>query len=128
MAAVLMASIGLISGCEGGGKATAGSRDEPVRRAAYLSAIAREFLVSCPGSELRNEARRQAARHDELKQLAAGKRAANAIWRGENEYAALAQVGERRMCRPGEAAYRAALAEYSASLDVLAGRIAEFRP
>ena len=125
--AALLASAGLLASCGDSERRAAGSRDEPVRRAAYLSAIARDFLVSCPGSELRGEARRQRARHEELKQLAAGKRAVEAIWRGENEYAALAQVWERRMCQPGDAAYRSALADYSVSLDALAARIAEYR-
>lgn len=126
--AALLASAGLLASCGDSDEQAAGSRDEPVRRAAYLSAIARDVLVSCPGSELRNESRRQRARHEELKQLAAGKRALEAIWRGENQYAALAQVRERQMCQPGDAAYRSALADYSASLDALAGRIAEYRP
>lgn len=129
MAPALLATAGVLlaPGC-GRDERKAPSRDEPVRRAAYRSAIARDFLASCRDSELRNDARRQAARHEELKQLAAGKRASEAIWWGENDYAALSRVRERQMCLPGDAAYRSALADYSASLDALAGRIAEYRP
>lgn len=104
------------------------TKEEPVRRAAYLSAIARDVLASCPGGPGRGETRVEGVRHAELKQLAALKDASHAIWLGENDHAGLSRLEAPRACGAGEAGYRAALVDYRRNLDALAARIAEYRP
>jgi len=103
------------------------SNEEPVRRAAFRSMIARDLLASCPGGGPRSASLRQAERHAELKQLALRKGAGHAIWLGENDHAGLGRHGERERCAAGEEPYREALAQYGGALDALAGRIAEYR-
>lgn len=129
MAPALIATAGLLisPGCGAGERKAQPSREEPVRRAAYLSAIARDVLASCAGSAARAETRTQAVRHAELKQLATLKDASHAIWLGENDHAGLSRIEAPESCGPGEAGYSAALAGYSRSLDALAARIAEYR-
>ena len=101
-------------------------KEEPVRRASFRSLAAREFLNSCPDGAKRSETLRQAARFEELKQLAARNGAGQAIWLGENDWAGVARYSDREPCMPGEAAYGEALAAYRGTLDVLAARIADF--
>ena len=126
MVPALIATATLI-GCDREAKAPA-SAGEPVRRAAFRAMIARDFLASCPGGAMRAATLRQAERHGELKVLGTAKRASHALWLGENDHAGLARHGTRAPCAAGEAAYRAALADYGATLDALAARIAEYRP
>jgi len=125
-AGMLSAAVLLAPGC-GQTERKASSNDEPVRRAAFRSMIARDFLASCPGAGARPETARQAQRHAELKQLGARKGAGHALWLGENDHGGLARHDDRRPCAAGEAAYRGALGGYGATLDALAGRIAEYR-
>ena len=126
-AGMLSAAVLLSPGC-GEAPPADQQKEEPVRRASFRSLAARDFLASCPGAAGRAEAARQAARLEELKQLAIGKRAGQAVWLGENDWAAVARYREREPCEPGEEAYGQALAAFSATLDELAGRIAEYRP
>jgi hypothetical protein len=84
------------------------------------------LLAACPGGGVRAETLRQSERHAELKQLALRKRAGHAIWLGENDHRGLGRHGERVRCAAGERPYRSALARYGATLDALAGRIAEY--
>ena len=126
-AGMVSAAVLLAPGC-GQGERKAASAGEPVRRAAFRAMIARDFLASCPGGAMHAGTLRQAERHAELKELGAAKRAGHALWLGENDHAGLAAHGTRAPCAAGEAAYRAALADYGATLDALAGRIAEYRP
>ena len=128
MAPALVATGLLIApACGTGERRAEPSNDEPLRRAAYRSAIARDVLASCRGSVARGETRAQAVRHAELKQLAALRDASHPIWLGENVHAGLSRLEPPPACGPGEASYRAALADYSRSLDALAARIAEYR-
>jgi hypothetical protein len=123
-AGMLSAAILLAPGCERRAEPR-GSKEEPVRRAAYLAVLARELLDSCPAG---GAPASEAARYDELKRLAAQTGAGYALWLGENDVAATARVSAPARCGAGEAPRRAALTAYSRSLDRLAGRIAEFRP
>ena len=124
---MLTAAILLAPGC-GERPAQAPSRDEPLRRAGFRSLAARDLLFSCPEAGGRREVAYQAARHEELKQLAARTAAAAPIALGENEWAGLSRHSRPERCASGEAAYRQALAAYSGALDTLAERIAEPRP
>jgi len=117
---------GLLLACDGAPDRSNASREEPVRRAAFRAMIARDFLASCPGGA-RPEGVRQAGRYAELKQLALRKGAGHAIWLGENDYGAFGPHSEREPCLAGEEPYREALAQYSGTLDAMAGRIAEYR-
>ena len=101
------------------------SREEPVRRAAYRAVLARELLESCPAGGVPAD---QAARYGELKRLGMQGGAGHAIWLGENDAAAVNRVTPAQYCAAGEAPRAAALVAYSRSLDMLAGRIAEYRP
>ena len=98
-----------------------------VRQAGFRSLAAREYLASCPGGADRAETRRQLARLEELKQLAARKGAGYALALGENDWAALSRHSDREPCPAGEEAYGEALAAFSGTLDELARRIAEHR-
>ena len=126
-AGMLSAAALLSSGC--GGEAPArGEREEPVRRAAFRSLAARDFLLTCPAGAGRRETDYQAQRLAELKRLGGEKGAGRAIWLGENDWAGVSRYGDRERCEPGEAAYLEAVAAYSGTLDALAARIAEYRP
>ena len=123
-AGMLSAAILLAPGCERRPEPR-NSKEEPVRRAIYLAALARELLVSCPqGGTTASEA----ARYEELKRLAVLSEAGYAVWLGENDAAAMRRVSPGETCGPGEAPHRAALTAYRRSLDTLAGRIAEYGP
>jgi hypothetical protein len=125
---MLSAAILMSPGCERRGDPKTASAVEPVRRAVFRSLVARDFLFSCPGGATRAASRDQAGRFDELRQLALRKGAEQAIWLGENDFAAVRPHGDRAPCPAGEAPYRAALAAYSGTLDALAGRVAAYRP
>jgi len=118
---------GMLLGCDGAADTRAPSREEPVRRAAFRSLVARDFLASCPGGGARAEMLGESGRHEELKGLAARKGAGRAVWLGENDYAAVRPHADREPCEPGEERYREALAAYRGTLDELAGRVAEYR-
>jgi len=117
---------GALLACDGAPESKTASREEPVRRAAFRVMIARDLLASCPSGP-RPEGVRQAGRYAELGQLASRKGAGHAIWLGENDYRAFGPHSERERCVAGEEPYREALAQYSGTLDALAGRIAEYR-
>jgi hypothetical protein len=127
-AGMLSAAILMSPGCERRGDPKAASVNEPVRRAIFRSLVARTFLLSCPGGASRPETRTESARFDELRQLALRKGADQAVWLGENDFAAVRHYDDRAPCGPGEAPYRAALTSYGGTLDTLAGRVADYRP
>ena len=122
-AGMLSAAILLAPGCERRPEPR-NSKEEPVRRAAYLAVLARELLETCPAG---GTPASEAARYEELKRLAVQTGAGYALWLGENDVAATARTATPEHCGPGEAPRRAALTAYSRSLDTLAGRIAEYR-
>ena len=124
---MVTAAVLLAPGC-GERTAPPPSRDEPLRRAGFRSLAARDFLLSCPDAGTRREVAYQAARHEELKQLAARNGAAETVALGENEWAGVSRHSRPEACADGEEAYRQALAAYGGALDTLAGRIAEYRP
>lgn len=123
-AGMLSAAILLAPGCERRPEPRS-SKEEPVRRAAYLAVLARELLESCPAG---GTPASEAERYQELKRLAAQSGAGYALWLGENDVAATARVSAPARCAAGEAPRQSALIAYSRSLDTLAGRIAEYRP
>jgi hypothetical protein len=127
-AGMLSAAVLLSTGCDSASESRQSEKEEPVRRAAFRSLGARDFLASCPGGSARSETRFQLGRFEELKQLAARKGAGQAIWLGENDWAGVSRYGDREPCAPGEDAYGEALAAYGSTLDTLAARIAEYRP
>ena len=122
-AGMLSAAILLAPGCERRPEPR-NSKEEPVRRAAYLAVLARELLETCPAG---GTPASEAARYEELKRLAVQTGAGYALWLGENDVAATARGSAPERCGPGEEPRRAALTAYSRSLDTLAGRIAEYR-
>jgi hypothetical protein len=124
MAGMASAAMLLAPGC-GSAPRSGPSADEPVRRANFRSLAARDFLLSCPGAGARPETRTAAARHEELKRLGFGIEAGQALALGENDWAGLSRYDRQAPCSPGDAPYRAALAAYGRSLDLLAARIAE---
>ena len=127
-ATLLSAAVLLGPGCERAGDPKESAEAEsPLRRAVFRSLAARDFLASCPGGAARAETLRQSARFEELKQLALRKQAGHALWLGRNDWAAVSRHDEREPCGAGEEAYGQALAAYSATLDALARRIAEYR-
>jgi hypothetical protein len=123
-AGMLSAAILLAPGCERRPEPR-NSKEEPVRRAAYLAILARDLLESCPAG---GAPAGEAARYWELTRLAVQTGASHAIWLGQNDAAAVNRVSPAARCGAGDPARQAALATYSRSLDTLAGRIAEYRP
>ncbi len=123
-AGMLSAAILLAPGCERRPEPR-NSKEEPVRRAAYLAVLARDLLDSCPAG---GAPAGEASRYGELKRLAVLGGAGHAIWLGENDAAAVNRVSPATRCGPGDAARQTALIAYGRSLDTLAGRIAEYRP
>jgi hypothetical protein len=124
---MLSAAMLLAPSCGGRPDPKAASREEPVRRAAYKSLLARDLLASCRAVGGESVPPAESARYDELKRLAFQAGAGHAIWLGENDFAAVRRVSPAERCGPGAAARSAALAAYGGALDGLAGRIAEFR-
>lgn len=124
-AGMVSAAILCAPGCGSGEKAAAG---DPVRRASYRSLAARDFLLGCAGGPARAETRREIERLAELNRFAFEKGAIRALQLAANDWAGLAPRDARAPCAPGEAAYRAALADFSRSLDDLAAGIREYRP
>lgn len=123
-AGMLSAAILLAPGCERRPEPRS-SKEEPVRRAAYLAVLARDLLDTCPAGTTPPG---EVARYEELKRLAVQMEAGHALWLGENDAAAMRRVSPGERCAAGEAPRRAAFAAYSRALDNLAGRIAEYRP
>jgi hypothetical protein len=122
-AGMLSAVMLLAPGCGQRPDPKAASREEPVRRAAYKSLLARDLLAGCPAGGVPAG---ESARYEELKRLASQRDAGHAIALGENDFASVRRFPEGGRCGPGEAARDAALAAYARTLDTLAGRIAEF--
>lgn len=122
-AGMLSAVMLLAPGCERRAE-KADSREEPVRRAAYKSLLARDLLAGCPAGGVPDVER---VRYEELKRLAAQLGAGHAIALGENDFAAMRRFPKGGRCGPGEAGRAAALAAYARTLDALAGRVAEYR-
>lgn len=124
------ATVGLmftaLAGCGRDADNQAGNAD-PVRRASFRSLAARDFLFGCAGGPGRAETRRQVERMGELYRFAYAKGAGTSLWLAENDWAGLAAHDARPPCGPGEAAYRAALGDFSARLDALAVGIREVR-
>ena len=122
-AGIVSAAVLSVPGC--GPASSPPKRDEGVERASFRSHAARDFLATCPGGASRPETRQQEARLATLRQLAAGKNLDHAVWLGENRWNGVARYSQRRPCAAGDAAYRAALADFSAALAALARGLAE---
>jgi hypothetical protein len=125
-AGVVSAAIMLAPGCGGQAENKANASD-PVRRASFRSLAARDFLFSCAGGRARPETRGELQRMDELNRFAIEKGAMPSLQGAGNDWAGLSQHDTRRPCGPGEAAYQAALTDFSARLDQLAASIGEYR-
>ncbi|HEV2816977.1 MAG TPA: hypothetical protein VGW40_07135 [Allosphingosinicella sp.] len=123
--AVAIAAILVAPGCGGGQDRPAPA--DPLRRASYRSLAARDFLLGCPGAPARAETRREIERLAELNRFALEKGAQASLQLAANEWAGIAPHDTRARCAPGEAAYGAALADFSRSLDDLAVGIREYR-
>jgi hypothetical protein len=123
----MLAAILFAPGCGEEPEASSSDPMEPLRRATFRTLAARDFLSSCPGGPSRAESLAQFRRHEELKQLALAKRASQAIWLGENDWAGVARYSQREGCEAGEEPYREALVGFASALDALAGRIAAYR-
>ncbi len=123
----MLAAILIAPGCNDPSEPGAADGIEPLRRALFRSLAARDHVVNCPGAVARPETRTQIERLEELKQLALAKEAGQALWLGENDWAGLARYSDREPCGQGEAPYRAALGDFSTSLDALAREVADFR-
>ena len=78
------------------------------------------------GGPERLETRRQLERMGELNRFAFEKGAMPSLQLAANDWAGLSQHDTRGRCAPGEAGYRAALADLSARLDQLAAAIGNF--
>jgi hypothetical protein len=122
---MVSAAVLMMPGC--GGEQDASPSGDPLRRAAFRSLAAREFLSTCPGASGRPETIREVTRLEELKQLAVRKGAGRAIGLGENDWAAIARYSDREPCEAGGEAYLDALAAFGGTLDELARRIAEYQ-
>ena len=125
-AGMVSAAILFAPGC-GGGSENKASASDPVRRDGYRSLAARDFLLGCPGSPARLETRRQLERMGELNRFAFEKGAMPSLQQAANDWAGLSRFDTHRPCAPGEAAYQAALADFSARLDQLAASIGAVR-
>ena len=123
-AGVVSAAILLAPGCgdRTGNKADA---SDPVRRASFRSLAARDFLFSCAGGRGRLETRRELERMDELNRFAFEKGAMPSLQLAANDWAGLSRHDTRGRCPPGEAAYLAALTDFSVRLDQFAASIGE---
>jgi hypothetical protein len=126
-AGVVSAAILLAPGCGEGAEGGEAARD-PVRRASFRSLAAKEFLLGCPAGRGREETQRQLERLAELNRFADEKGAMPSLQLAANDWAGLGPHDDRAPCAPGEAAYRAALADFSARLDDLAAGIGGYRP
>jgi hypothetical protein len=125
-AGVVSAAMFLAPGCDRAGDNKAAPAD-PVRRASFRSLAARDFLFTCAGGPGRLETRRQLERMGELNRFAFEKGAMPSLQLAANDWGGMAPHDTRLPCGSGEAAYRAALADFSARLDQLAASIADYR-
>ena len=123
MAAAGVASAAILFAPACGGGAPKAGPSDPVRRASFRSLAARDFLFTCAGGPVRAETRRQVERMGELYRFAYEKGLGQSLWLAENEWAGLVAHDRRAPCAPGEAAYRAGLAQFSGALDQLAAGI-----
>jgi hypothetical protein len=121
-AGVVSAAILFAPGCGGGGSGNRPAPD-PVRRAAFRSLVARDFLFGCSGGAGRAETRRQAERMGELYRFGIAKGAGQSLALAENDWAALKPHDTAPPCAAGEGPYRAALATFAGRLDALAAGI-----
>ena len=126
-AGVVSAAILFAPGC-GGENGKSGAASDPVRRASFRSLAAKEFLLGCPGGRERPETERQLERLAELNRFADEKGAMQSLQLAANDWAGVGRHDPRPPCAPGEAAYRAALADFSGRLDELAAGIGSHRP
>jgi len=124
-AGMVSAAILFAPGCGGGAENKAAASD-PVRRASFRSLAARDFLVTCDGGPTRVETRRQLERMDELNRFAFEKGAMPSLQLAANDWAGLSRHDTRGRCPPGEAAYLAALTDFSVRLDQFAASIGEY--
>jgi hypothetical protein len=126
-ASVVSAAILFVPGCgETTQKGDAAS--DPVRRASFRSLAAKDFLLGCPGGRERPETHRQIERLAELNRFADEKGALQSLQLAANDWAGIGTHDARPPCASGEAAYRAALADFSDRLDELAAGIGRYRP
>lgn len=125
-ASVMSAAILFAPGC-GGRPENKAAASDPVRRASFRSLAARDFLLSCAGGPERPETHEQMERMNELNRFAFEKGAMPSLQLAANDWAGLSRHDTRGRCPPGEAAYRAALTEFSARLDELAAGIGQVR-
>jgi hypothetical protein len=125
-AGMVSAAILFAPGC-GGGEQNKAAASDPVRRAGYRSMAARDFLLGCAGGPARPETRRQLERMSELNRFAFEKGAMPSLQLAANDWAGLSRLDTRAPCAASEAAYQAALADFSARLDQLAASIGEVR-
>ncbi len=125
-AGVVSAAILLAPGCGGPSQNKSASGD-PVRRASFRSLAARDFLLGCPGAAQRRATREQIDRLGELNRFAFEKDAMPSLQLAANDWAGLSRHDTRPPCVAGEAAYRAALADFAARLDELAASIGSLR-
>ncbi|TMJ18639.1 MAG: hypothetical protein E6G92_02010 [Alphaproteobacteria bacterium] len=126
-AGVVSAAILFAPGCGESPQKGQGA-DDPVRRASFRSLAAKEFLLGCPGGGERPETQRQLERLAELNRFADEKGALQSLQLAANDWAGVGRHDARAPCAPGEAAYRAALADFSDRLDELAAGIGSYRP
>jgi hypothetical protein len=126
-AGVVSAAILLAPSC-GEGAPEGGAASDPVRRGSFRSLAAKDFLLGCPAGRERPETQRQLERLAELNRFAHDKGAMPSLQLAANDWASVGRHDDRAPCAPGEAAYRAALADFSARLDDLAAGIGSYRP
>ncbi len=116
---VVSAAFILSAGCGGQEQRQVEEKGSELRRASFRSFAAADRVARCGGAG-RPEAAHEMQRFETLKDFAR-RRSAGAnqtLWRGENDWSALAGRDAGRPCS-GEAGYREALAEFSVSLDGL---------
>jgi hypothetical protein len=121
-ASVVSAAMLFAPGC-GGGTENKAVPSDPVRQASFRSLAARDFLLGCPGGSRRAETREQLDRLNELNRFAQDKGAMPSLQLAANDWAGLSRLDRGGRCAPGEAAYRAALADFAARLDDYAAGI-----
>jgi hypothetical protein len=123
---VVSAALLFAPGCGESGQNKQAASD-PVRRANFRSLAAKEFLLGCPGASERPETQRQLERLSELSRFAELKGALLSIQLAANDWASVAPYDDRAPCASGEAAYRAALADFSARLDEFSASLLSYR-
>lgn len=122
-AGMVSAALLFAPGCSGGAGERRNAPIDPVRRGAFRSLVARDFLLGCSAPRTRPETQRQVERMGELYRFAYEKGAGQSLWLAENEWAGLKPHDTSPPCAPGEAPYQAALAQFGSRLDELAAGI-----